>query len=156
MKKMILICALVFSVMPFAAKAGFWDVVGAIYDAKHPHPQPQPNYPPPYYPGGYYPGQVSCTYTDTGWEEHFRGHNSCGECLQAHGNCNETCYAENQICEATGVDQFGKQVTVTGESSDRGDAERRAYDSCYYHGLRDCRVQKCDSEQQQISKRLCR
>jgi len=149
MKKMILAFALIFSVIPHVANADFWDVIGGIYEIKHPRPQPsRPNYP------GY--GDVTCTYTDTGWEEHYRGHNSCGECLREHGNCIETCSIDNQICEAKGYDRYGQLVTVTGESPDRWEAERRAYDSCYYRGLRDCRIEKCESREERVSQRNCR
>jgi hypothetical protein len=150
MKKMILTIALAFSIFTPAAHANFWDIIGALAGSSHPSQQG------PSRPGPYPPYNVSCTYTDTGWEEHWGGHNSCGECLSKHGNCYETCSTQTEVCEAKGTDRNGTLVTVSGESPDRYDSERRAYDSCYYHGLQDCRVDICTTREDQVSRRLCR
>jgi hypothetical protein len=151
MTKLLLSLLLLFAVTPQFAKADIWEVIGTINDIRHPSPRP-PRRPPPPSWGGH----ITCTASDRGWEEHWGGHHSCGECLSKHGECVETCTAETQVCQAKGLDWNGQLVTVTGESSDRWDAERRAWDSCQYRGLRDCRVESCESRDEQISRRSCR
>lgn len=150
MKKLLLTFVLMFAALP-SAHASFWDVIEAIAGASNSSSHSQPHRPPSY---PYY--NVSCTYTDNGWEEHFWGHESCGECLSKHGGCTETCSAEIQTCEAKGVDAAGILVTVSAEGEDRYEAERHAYDSCFYRGLRDCRVETCNSHSEQVSRRECR
>lgn len=52
--------------------------------------------------GGGYPPGTTCSYHDTGWEEHWGGHNSCGECLATHNDCNWSCSTDRYVCTAKG------------------------------------------------------
>lgn len=148
MKKLVIAFFAVVQLLSWQARADFFDLIGGRSDR-------QPRYDRPYRPpgGGY--GRVTCQYVDEGWEEH-RPHHSCQECLSLHGNCLETCYADEYSCQAVGTDSSGNTRTIEAVADEEWMAERRAYDSCYYRGLSNCHVESCDSRRHQISERSCR
>lgn len=152
MKKILVTLMLVFTSFQVQASpdvGDFLDIIGAIAGADR--EENYSHYPPP----GYYK-PIRCNYTDDGWEEHSRGHRSCGECLSYHGNCNETCYSETVSCRAVGTDRWGQQRSVEAQGDDRWMAEGRAMEYCRYQGLQYCRIERCDSRQQIVSERSCR
>lgn len=102
------------------------------------------------------PPAVTCDARDRGYEEHWGGHGSCGECLSRHGECIETCSEILTVCEAEGRDRTGYVRAFRGQGRDRWEAERDALDTCYYRGFDYCRVTRCQNEQQIISRRDCR
>lgn len=118
----------------------------------------QPNYGSPGFGGNYnMPGRpiVSCSASDTGWEEHWRGHKNCAECLRKHSRCRETCSALTFTCEAQGVDYRGYTMRTFGRAYDRWNAERQALYSCHRQ-LRNCRLITCTQSSETVSSRTCR
>ncbi|KYG63207.1 hypothetical protein AZI86_16010 [Bdellovibrio bacteriovorus] len=105
-------------------------------------------------PNAYARPNVTCSAADDGWEEHWRGHKTCEECLQKHGKCNETCELEYYTCEATGTDALGSSFTVKGSGDDRWEAERNARAHCD-RNFRNCSVGSCNSKSETVSKRRC-
>lgn len=105
--------------------------------------------------GGYSTPQVTCSASDTGWEEHWSGHSTCSDCLRKHGKCRETCRTTVYSCEAQGIDYRGYAMNVFGRDYSRWDAERQALRSCqrYY---RNCRVVQCTTSSETVSTRSCR
>ena len=99
---------------------------------------------------------ISCAATDAGFEEHWGGHRSCGECLAQHGRCIETCQTNSFVCHAEGLSRFGRDTFEA--YSDRSEAEARdeALDRCYDSGARNCRAIRCDSNRQIVSQNSCR
>lgn len=159
MKKIIVLFFLAISFAGFQAQAGadaedIFKLIGKLIEKEHKkdHNDHHSSYPPPGYGGG----PVRCIAEDEGYEEHSRGHRSCGECLSVHGQCVETCYTETVACTASGIDYQGRQRTVVGQDQDRWYAERRALEYCRYEGLRQCRIENCQGRQDTISERLCR
>jgi len=155
MKKLVLGLLLAVNLIGFQAQAevdagDFLDLIGGLIESDRRDDRDNGYYPPPGY------GPIRCTYVDEGHEEHSRGHRSCGECLSFHGNCIESCFSEVTSCRATGIDYSGRPRSVYAEDQDRWYAERRALEYCRYEGLRDCRVDRCDRRQSQVSNRLCR
>lgn len=136
-----------------------------------PRPQPypgggnpyQPPRPPPRPPGGggYYPPPnnpgyaVTCVSNDDGYEEHWGGHYSCGECLSHHGNCIETCSSRMTECQAQGIDRYGRVINFLGRGDIRWRAEDDAMRNCYYNAT-NCRVTSCQDRQDVVSRRSCR
>ena len=102
-------------------------------------------------------GRVTCTASDRGWEEHWGGHGSCGECVQRHGDCVESCYEVRHICEAQGSDFQGRIRTFTVRAPDRWTAEREAIRQCEWdRSMRSCAITSCREERLQVSHRSCR
>lgn len=97
---------------------------------------------------------LRCSAADKGWEEHFGGHRTCGECLQKHGKCVETCSLDYYDCEAQGRDSRGASIVVSGSGEDRFEAERNALRRCdrYFTG---CSVSSCSSKSQTVSRKDC-
>lgn len=109
----------------------------------------------PGYPGN--PGYgVTCQATDNGWEEHSGGHYSCGECLQQHGDCAETCSTLNVECRVDGTDQYGRQVSFLGRGNDQWRAQDEAIRACQYNYASNCYVVSCNQQNQVVSRRSCR
>lgn len=100
-------------------------------------------------------GRVTCAAYDTGWEEHFGGHSSCGACLSKHGECVEVCSAQQYECTATGTDRMGRTSSYTATAPDRRSAEMSAINACYRRAS-NCRVDSCDTREEQVSRRSCR
>ena len=115
------------------------------------YPPPGPGYPPP-------PPQqnISCRAEDKGWEEHFGGHGSCGECVRYHGRCVETCSANTVDCQVDGQDQYGRNVTFYGRAGDQYQSEELAMYNCRYNYAYNCRVVQCNQHQDVVSRRDCR
>lgn len=105
----------------------------------------------PGYPGG----GVVCTAQDRGWEEHSRGHYSCGECLAVHGRCIETCSSVMNECQAQGVDRYGNALFFLGRAYDQRRAQDEAMRNCYYNA-NNCFIRGCNQTQQVVSRRDCR
>lgn len=138
----------------------------------HPHPHPQrPSPYPDYRPGPrpapaprpmprddyYNRGRVTCSAQDRGWEEHWSGHSSCGECVQRHGNCVESCYEVKQVCEVQGTDYYGRTQIFIAQGPDRWMAENEARRRCEWNrDMRYCQVTSCRQDNQLISTRSCR
>ncbi|MBS1972057.1 MAG: hypothetical protein JSU04_17235 [Bdellovibrionales bacterium] len=104
--------------------------------------------------GGY--GNVQCTATDKGWEEHWGGHGSCGECLRKHGDCIETCSRSYYVCQAQGIDRNGRTYVSEGRADSRYQAEDEAMRACYYYRYQNCRVTNCNQNSETVSRRSCR
>lgn len=95
-----------------------------------------------------------CRADDAGWEEHWRSHRDCRECLAAHGRCIETCEVQRveEKCQFEGRDfRTGRTQIFEAVGRDRREAESIAENSCYRSGFRDCRWLRCD---QQVSKNV--
>ncbi|HEY8271253.1 MAG TPA: hypothetical protein VIG33_10230 [Pseudobdellovibrionaceae bacterium] len=118
--------------------------------------RPGPGYPGPGRGGGGWGGNVQCSATDSGWEEHWGGHGSCGECLQIHGNCTETCSRSYNVCQAEGIDQSGRRFTTEGRGEIRYQAEDDAMRACYYYRYQNCRIVSCNQNNETVSRRSCR
>lgn len=127
-----------------------------------PIPRPIPDYRVPDYrpapvPDYYERGRVSCSASDTGWEEHWSSHGSCGECLRHHGSCVERCEEIREACDVQGVDYAGRTITFTARAADRWSAEAEARRQCEWdRNMRSCVVTSCRPESQTISSRSCR
>lgn len=101
---------------------------------------------------------VSCSARDTGWEEHFFGHANCGECLQKHDNCNETCTGTSVTLYAQGYDYYGRIAMIEGRGGDHYSALNDMMRVCDYYRLSRCNPDPAKAEQtssQTISRRLC-
>ena len=121
----------------------------------HPGRPGQPGYPGQPYPGN--PGYgVTCKATDNGWEEHSGGHYSCGECLQQHGDCTETCSTLNVECRVDGTDHYGRAVSFLGRGNDQWRAQDEATRACQYNYASNCYVVSCNQQEQVVSRRSCR
>ena len=114
----------------------------------------EPGYPDSRYPDSRY-DRVSCVAKDRGYEEHSRGHYSCGECLREHGECIETCSTQMSECQAEGTDRRGNRVSFAGRGDTRWSAEDQAMDRCYYRAD-NCRIVRCDDRNDVVSRRSCR
>lgn len=111
-------------------------------------PIPQPRYPQ---------GRISCSASDRGWEEHWSGHSSCGSCLQAHGECVETCVEQRETCEVRGVDYQGRSRTYMASAPDRYSAEYEARRQCEWdRNNSSCSMVTCRSDNKTVSSRSCR
>lgn len=97
---------------------------------------------------------TTCSYTDRGWEEHWGGHRSCGECTQKHGRCVESCSINYYKCEARGVDAAGGAVTLKGNGQNRWDAERNALKYCQRY-FNNCSVTSCNTQNEPLFSREC-
>ena len=97
---------------------------------------------------------ITCKASDRGWEEHWRGHSSCDECLQKHGECVETCSLGYTTCEATGRDYAGVSITLKAAGSDRYEAERAALNFCQ-KSFNNCTISSCSSSSETVSRRDC-
>lgn len=114
-----------------------------------PIPRPTPGHPRR--------GVVVCEASDNGWEEHWSGHRSCGECLQAHGRCTERCSEKMEVCEVRGTTYNGSTITFRAAGRDRWDAEREARRQCEWNrDMRSCMTSRCTQESRLISSRQCR
>lgn len=100
-------------------------------------------------------GGYGCSASDNGWEEHFGGHSSCGECLSRHGSCSERCYETSYSCSAVGTRYDGSQDTITAHDRFEYGARDEAMRRCYYSGLRDCHSSYCNTESNLVSSRSC-
>lgn len=123
-------------------------------------PAPRPpdhNRPPAPRPPDYNrPGNgVVCSAVDRGWEEHSRGHYNCNDCLRYHGQCVETCSRQSVRCEAQGYDRRGQLVRFVAQAQNRRSAENQAIQNCNYNA-RQCRVVGCATQDDVVSRRMCR
>lgn len=123
-----------------------------------PPPRRRPAPPPPPSYGDYpdYGGRVVCSAADRGWEEHLRGHDSCRDCLRHHGTCVETCSVSTHLCTGSGVNRYGRLVSIAGSGETRWEAEDNAFQECYYSRLSNCNVERCDVSNDVVSSRMCR
>ncbi|MBS1972456.1 MAG: beta-sandwich domain-containing protein [Bdellovibrionales bacterium] len=136
----------------------------------YPQPTPPPPPPPPTptppevvylsYPFSNRGNQkISCSATDKGWEEHWGGHGSCGECLKKHGECIETCTATDVVVYGTGYDVYGRIAKFEGRGGDSYDARRDMQQVCDYYRLTRCESDpgKSDSTNSDVvSRRSCK
>lgn len=106
-----------------------------------------------------YLGQnVTCRSYDSGWEEHFGGHASCGECTKKHGHCYEECTAVHYTCTAEGERASGQSsFTESFQASDASQwrAQDEALDRCYQSGDSNCHSENCNSENEVVSHHNC-
>lgn len=98
---------------------------------------------------------VTCSASDSGWEEHWGGHGSCSSCLAKHGNCTERCTQSEYECTAEGELREGQVETVSAYDRDEYYARDRALERCYRSRLRGCRVTGCTSQAVEVSSRTC-
>lgn len=101
-----------------------------------------------------------CTASDRGWEEHWSGHSSCGECLRKHGKCVERCYEKEYRVTVTGLvrDRWNnteREEEFSAYGHSEWDAEDRALRDCRYRDAYDCRVKSRDTENREVSSRSC-
>ncbi|MBY0554958.1 hypothetical protein K2P97_10550 [bacterium] len=116
-----------------------------------------PSYPPSQpYPGNPGYGNVTCRADDRGYEEHGGGHYSCGECLQHHGECIETCSSNMYECRVDGYDRYGRLVSFLGRGYDQWRAQDEALNACRYNYATNCYVNGCSNRQDVVSRRDCR
>ena len=97
---------------------------------------------------------ISCSARDRGWEEHWTGHKSCGECFLKHGRCIETCEMSFYTCEAQGKDYQGNAVSTKGTGDDRFEAERNAIRNCQ-RSFFNCGSVSCNSQNETVSQKEC-
>ena len=136
----------------------------APYPSPYPpsYPSPYPDYRPAPPMPDYRPvpdvrGRISCSASDTGWEEHWSGHSSCGDCLQDHGKCVEKCYEAREVCDVQGTDYAGRTITFSARGPDRWSAESEARRQCEWsRDMRSCVVTSCRSDNLLVSSRSCR
>lgn len=96
---------------------------------------------------------VRCSAQDRGWEEHFGGHRSCGECMDRHGSCVETCEYSEWTCVVEGQ-RWGRRAEFEGYGYSDREAEREAYRNCEDRGARFCHRVSCHS-QNRAERREC-
>lgn len=117
-----------------------------------------PGYPgQPGYPGN--PGSggaVTCKAQDRGHEEHWGGHYSCGECLQKHGECVETCSSVMIECRVDGYDRTGRLVSFLGRGYDQWSAQDDAIRACQYNYATNCYVAGCNQREDVVGRTACR
>jgi hypothetical protein len=102
-------------------------------------------------------GQISCSARDNGWEEHWTGHSSCGECLQKHDRCTESCVELRERCEVQGTDYQGRTRIYVALGPDRWSAESEARRQCdWQRDNRSCVTTSCRPENRPVSNRSCR
>lgn len=117
-----------------------------------PVPRPMPRM-PEHYPQG----RISCSASDSGWEEHWSGHSTCGECLQRHGACVETCAEMREVCEVRGTDYQGRTRTYMAIGADRWSAESEARRQCEWdRNNQSCSTVTCRADNRTVSSRSCR
>lgn len=105
-----------------------------------------------------YGGQVSCRAGDAGWEEHWGGHSSCGECLKKHGRCIETCTQTYYSCRAVGVEGYGdyeRTIEFEALAPNRWRAQDKALERCWRSGASSCSVRDCNSQSETVSRKNC-
>jgi len=140
---------------PVSADPNIGEIIGTIGDliGGRPgfpgHPGGNPNRPGP---GGY---GMRCAAYDEGYEEHWSGHASCGECLRQHGRCIEDCEFTEFTCVAEGA-AFGRRFQVEGRSWDEYEAQRQAMWECERRGSRYCRLIGPCYQNEQSYRRECR
>lgn len=132
----LVVCAALMTA-PVYADPNIGDIIGTIGDLVG----GRPGFPGgpggrPGHPGGY---GMRCAAYDQGWEEHWGGHGSCGECEARHGRCVEECSYTEFTCIAEG-DYFGRRFQVEGRSWDEYEAQRQAMWECQNRGSRYCRL----------------
>lgn len=135
------------------------------YYPPQPPPQPIPSPTPPDVVYLSYPfsnrgnQKITCSAKDRGWEEHWFGHATCGECVAKHGNCTETCEAKDTVVYGTGFDVYGRIAKFEGRGGDSYDASRDMRRVCDYYRLSRCESDsgKSDSTHSEvISRTSCR
>lgn len=100
---------------------------------------------------------LTCTYSDSGWEEHWSGHRSCGECLREHDNCEVRCYSSTYSCTAKGTDSSGRAMESRASSDhSEADARNRAMEFCRASGGLSCQVADCTEDSNLKSRDVCR
>ncbi len=100
-------------------------------------------------------GSYYCAAFDNGWEEHSGGHDTCGECKSAHGQCDERCYQKTYTCKAEGTDREGNKSVSEGYSDfSESDARNQALNRCSYRS-NNCRIDSCSDSERQTSSRSC-
>lgn len=108
-------------------------------------------------PQRYPQGRISCSASDRGWEEHWSGHNSCGDCLRHHGSCVEKCVELRKVCEVQGSDFQGRIRTYVAIGADQWSAESEARRQCEWdRNNRSCITLSCRDDNRTISTRNCR
>jgi hypothetical protein len=159
MGRFLLMALLVFSGLTQALELGV-DIGGGTIIIGEDGVRIEPGHGRPGYGHGPAERNVMCKAFDYGWEEHFGGHNSCGECKRAHRTCERRCSAEMYVAVAEGVHRRrggGRAIErVRGAPSyDRWRAQDSALDECEYSGLRRCRIVDVRSQWEEISRRDC-
>lgn len=101
-----------------------------------------------------------CTYQDKGWEEHWRGHDSCQDCLRKHGKCVETCYSKSYKVKVTGSvrdywNNSEREEEFLGYGESEWRAESEAIQACQYRNASNCQVANRDTESREISRSTC-
>ena len=148
-----LVIAMLIGLSSLHASAFSWkDLLPIIVGGQRPAPYPGQPYPGQPYPGS---GPIVCESDDRGWEEHARGHYSCGECLQYHGECVETCSSVYFEARAEGTDNTGRTVTIIGRGPDQWRAQDDANWNCQRSYLQYCHVIGVDQRQNVVSRRMC-
>lgn len=103
--------------------------------------------------------KIVCSTKDNGWEEHWGGHNTCGECLAKHGGCVEICSEVNYSCTAKGKTSSGSEVSAQAIGPDRYDSADEAIRRCQSMGGTDCRASSysdCEEVKNESSRSTCR
>lgn len=151
MKQILLIAAICFSsIFAYAQYDGGFITPGRPGPGR---PSDPGRYPQPGRPGY---GNIQCTAQDNGWEEHWGGHSTCGECVRKHGNCIETCSRNYYVCQVEGIDRNGRRYISEGRAESRYQAEDDAMRACYYYRYQNCRVTSCNQNSETVSRRSCR
>lgn len=110
-------------------------------------------------PGG--PGNITCNAVDAGFEEHPGGHFDCFSCLSRHGQCIETCSANEYVVTVQGeVYDFNTRRTYLqpyyGYGQDQWAAENDAFRQCQWARAERCGVVRRDFNPREISRNYCR
>lgn len=104
----------------------------------------------------YWEGNVTCRAFDEGWEEHWGGHSTCGDCLSRHGGCYEKCTTESYRCTVKMTMSDGSVREFRGSGQDRWDAENEASRQCSWSHGGSCSFPECTTDTQVVSQRDCR
>lgn len=112
---------------------------GHGHEGRHKNPR-RPQFPPPYSQP-----QIVCQAQDAGWEEHRAPHLSCGECLQQHGRCIETCEQIKVMsqCHVNGQSRNQAATPFIGEGQNQNEAYWNAMSMCESSGFRRCEFVQC-------------
>lgn len=101
-------------------------------------------------------GNVKCAAFDTGWEEHWGGHSSCGVCLAKHQHCVEKCSRTGYNCKTEGVASDGNLAYFEAYSDySEYQARDQALNRCYSSGAQHCVDTGCNQTDEVVSRNSC-
>ncbi len=104
------------------------------------------------------PSVIVCSASDDGWEEHWGGHSTCGECLSKHGGCAEKCSEVSYSCKAKGTAPNGESISKEAIGIDRYQTADEALQRCQASGASNCSASAhsdCSEVYNEVSRKRC-